>query len=451
MKKLVYLVLVFLSLAGILYAAENEPNRPARVKKNVRDNRSRVLQRLELPAVDIEGQFTLEKVISARRSVRMFRQEPLDMEVMAQLLWAGQGITDEKNSYRAAPSAGAIYPFRLYVVIRGGVYIYDPAGEKLEKIINGDVRGKLAKSALGQSAITQAPCSIILAGNARGLIEKYSNDAKRFLYLEAGHIAQNILLQGTAMGLGGVPIGSFDEDKIKELCRFPSGTEAVYIISLGYPAAGPLLSAEDKTVAKTPEATEKLRAVMIIPDERFSDRELFDTLDGLSVAGFDVDIAGTELDIYEGDQRGIIETSVLINDISVDDYDAFVLVSGRRIEAFTKNSAVLDIIYDAWTGQKVVAAIGRSTKVLGLAGVVDGYDVTGDNSARTTLRKSGANFTAGRVERDDNVVTAQDYESAAQFARLISEAVSGRHSLSPSSSGRYVPRNVRRRRGEPTR
>lgn len=446
MKRFLYAVLAVLLFVCGLNGADNEPNRVTR--KNVRNRR--VLQVLPLPKADVEGVFTVEQVIAARRSVRQFNRQSLDMKTVGQLLWAGQGITDEVNSYRAAPSAGAIYPFKLYVVIRGGVYIYDPEnGGKLEKILNGDTRDKLSKAALGQAAVKDAPCSIILAGNARGLVERYSSNAKQFMYIEAGHIAQNILLQATAIGLGGVPIGSFDEDKIKELYKFPSGTEAVYIVSVGVPASGALLLEEE--APKQEAATqERPRAVIMLPDEMFSNDEFFDTLDGLSIAGFDVDIAGEVLDIYRSDERGFIETNILVNRINVADYDAIVLVSGRKIESFAKKTAVLDIIYEAFEEQKVVAAIGRSAKLLGEAGIVNGYTVTGDNSARTTLRKAGANFTGGRVERDDNIITADDYEAAATFARLIAEAVEGRQSLSPSSSGRFVPPSVRKRRGEPT-
>lgn len=188
-----------------------------------------------LPSPEIDGQMSLEKAVAQRRSVRGFTDTPPTIEQIGQLCWAGQGITDEDTGYRAAPSAGALYPIELYVVTGDGVHHYQPDGHTLERHLAGDVREDLEKASLGQDAITDAPTCIVVAAVVERTARKYGRRAERYCFMEAGHVAQNILLQATALGLAGVPIGAFDDDQAAAILKLPNRHRVLYVLPIGHP------------------------------------------------------------------------------------------------------------------------------------------------------------------------------------------------------------------------
>ncbi len=191
-------------------------------------------EEVTLPQPNLKGRLSLEEVLAKRRSVRQFREEELTWEEISQLLWAGQGITDPKG-FRTAPSAGALYPLELYLATAEGSYHYLPDGHKLKKVAEGDGRGRLGEAGLKQGALGEAPAIIVIAAVYERTEAKYGSRAQRYVHLEAGHAAQNILLQATALGLGAVPIGAFDDQEVKEALPLPSDHEPLYLIPVGHP------------------------------------------------------------------------------------------------------------------------------------------------------------------------------------------------------------------------
>ena len=83
---------------------------------------------LSQPASD--GEISVERAIEERRTIRAFRPDPLSMDQLSQLLWAAQGVTDERRGFRAAPSGGALYPLDVYAVVgeKGGMIANRPFG-----------------------------------------------------------------------------------------------------------------------------------------------------------------------------------------------------------------------------------------------------------------------------------------------------------------------------------
>jgi nitroreductase len=61
-----------------------------------------------------------------------------------------------------------------------------------------------------------------------------ADNGKRFALLETGHIAQNLLLEAVSLGLVGVPMTGFADQKVKAALKIPDGQETVYIIPVGY-------------------------------------------------------------------------------------------------------------------------------------------------------------------------------------------------------------------------
>ena len=193
-------------------------------------------QTIKLSEPKLDGPLSLEQTLSRRRSIRRFSSRQISFDKISQLAWAGQGITEKQRGLRTAPSAGAIYPIELYVAIPQGFFIYRPHNHSLEKVINSDIRKKLSEASLGQRSVADAGVDIIIAGSEKKLAARYGDRAKTFMLLEAGHIAQNILLQAVSLDLGGVPVGAYDIDAVGKVCKLPKKLQALYIIPIGYPA-----------------------------------------------------------------------------------------------------------------------------------------------------------------------------------------------------------------------
>ena len=186
-----------------------------------------------LPAPPKEGKMSLEETLSKRRSIRRFKPAPLTREQIAQLCWSAQGVSDTPSGHRTAPSAGALYPLELYVVTAAGVEHYAPSRHALEKRLQGDLRSKLQAAALGQDSVGEAPATFAITGVVSRTRVKYGPRAERYVMIEVGHAAQNLLLQAVAMDLGAVPIGAFHDQQVSEILSLPAGEIPLYLIPVG--------------------------------------------------------------------------------------------------------------------------------------------------------------------------------------------------------------------------
>lgn len=197
---------------------------------------------IPLPEPKLSGPISLEETIKERRSRREFNQEPLTLEQVAQILWSAQGITDKELGFRAAPSAGALYPLDIYVVVsengvKGaatGVYHFNPEEFVLEKTLAGDVRSALMAASLSQEAIGEAPVSLVITAEYERTTGKYGERGIRYVHIETGHAAQNIYLQVETLGLGTVSIGAFSDDEVSRILQLPEGYEPLYIMPIGH-------------------------------------------------------------------------------------------------------------------------------------------------------------------------------------------------------------------------
>lgn len=193
-----------------------------------------LLKSIELPKPRSQGSISLEQAIGNRESVRSFTKQPLSLEQIGQLLWSGQGLRDALGK-RTVPSAGALYPLELYLVIEEGVYYYVPEGHRMEPHVESDMRSSLSSAALGQECISQAPITFILTAVFSRMETKYGKErSPQYICLEAGHAAQNILLQATALGLHGVPVGAFYEEQVTKILQLQRDHYPLYLIPLGF-------------------------------------------------------------------------------------------------------------------------------------------------------------------------------------------------------------------------
>jgi SagB-type dehydrogenase family enzyme len=192
------------------------------------------------------SQYSLEEVIQQRRSIRHFSGEGATLEELAKLLYLGNGVTGSLQNgnvawtLRAAPSAGALYPIEMYPItlnVRGispGIYHYNVREHALELLKEGDYREILYSSALEQEMLLSASVVILLTAIFVRTRSKYGERGYRYVFLDAGHVGENIYLVATAMGFGVVSVGGFYDDELNQLLYIDGVNEAVvYILVLG--------------------------------------------------------------------------------------------------------------------------------------------------------------------------------------------------------------------------
>lgn len=191
-----------------------------------------------LPGPRTDSNYAIERALDVRRTRRDFRSGTLTLDQLGQLLWAAQGVT-QRDGLRSAPSAGALYPLVVYVVAGEGtqlpaaIYRYLPAEHALMAHVQGERRAKLAEAALQQDWIAQAAVIFVITASERRTMRKYGTRGLRYVHIEVGHAAQNLLLQATALGLGSAVVGAFHDDTVGKLLNLPAGESPLYIIPVG--------------------------------------------------------------------------------------------------------------------------------------------------------------------------------------------------------------------------
>jgi len=194
-------------------------------------------ERISLPRPRYQSQTSVEQALSRRRSVRDFRDRPLVLSELSQLLWAAQGIT-HRSGYRAAPSAGALYPLDVYVLagnitgIEVGTYKYLPHEHSLLHHASGDKRMALRQAALDQPAVSSAAAVFVICAVYEKTTGTYGKRGNRYVHMEAGHAAQNVYLQAVALQLGTVVLGAFDDEQVKEVLTLRE-EQPLYLMPVG--------------------------------------------------------------------------------------------------------------------------------------------------------------------------------------------------------------------------
>ena len=187
------------------------------------------------PTTGLRTAMTLEEALSKRRSVREFAEGAIPRDDILWLCWAAQGITSVEG-HRTAPSAGATYPLELLVATSSGCFTYDPPHHRLIRRTEDDLRPALAWAAGGQPVVAQAAAVFVITAVPSRTTAKYGPRSARYVHLEAGHAAQNLLLLAAAMGFGAVPVGAFHDARMREVLDVNGDHEVLYLIPVGVPA-----------------------------------------------------------------------------------------------------------------------------------------------------------------------------------------------------------------------
>jgi len=201
-------------------------------------------KRIPLAAGDTQATLPLDQALRLRKSVRRFSEQPLTLAQLAYLLWASGGIQREQGgfAFRTAPSAGGLYPIETYVAanrvegLPAGLYHYAVRDHVLEELRLGELGQAVALAALGQRMCAQAQAVFIWSAVFERSRWKYKQRSYRYIYLDAGHVAENLALAATALGLGTCQIGALFDDACNQIVGVDGIEESViYMSVVGHP------------------------------------------------------------------------------------------------------------------------------------------------------------------------------------------------------------------------
>jgi SagB-type dehydrogenase family enzyme len=204
-------------------------------------------EKIELACKTEMETLTLDEALLKRKSIRHYARDPMTADELSYLLWASSGIqrTERGFEFRTAPSAGALYPIETYVVVNrvdgvpAGVYHYSVREHCLDVVSKGDVSSEIAIAALGQRMCLEAAAVVVWTAIFQRSKWKYEQRAYRYIYLDAGHIGENLALAATAIGLGSCQVGALFDDEVNKIVGV-DGTEesVVYMSVVGKPHLG---------------------------------------------------------------------------------------------------------------------------------------------------------------------------------------------------------------------
>jgi SagB-type dehydrogenase family enzyme len=184
------------------------------------------------------------ETLRRRRSTRSFSPKPLSLDDLSCVFLGFSGIQRKERGYEfhTAPSAGALYPIETYLVVNNmenlekAVYHYNIKAHALEELNKGDFAEETAHAALEQKLCAEAPVVLVWTAVFERSKWKYAQRAYRYAYLEVGHIAQNLALASTSIGLRSCQIGAFFDDEINQIIGVEGKDEsAIYLSVVGHP------------------------------------------------------------------------------------------------------------------------------------------------------------------------------------------------------------------------
>ena len=199
---------------------------------------------LKLPEPKVTNSMTLDEALRKRRSIREYTSDPIELEELSYLVWASGGIRyrDENLEFRTAPSAGALYPIETYLIVNHvteldpGVYHYSVREHTLEGLKNGNFSREIVNAGMGQEMLGLAAVIFVWTAIFNRSKWKYKQRAYRYVYLDAGHIAENLALAATSLGLGSCQIGALYDDEVNHVIGVDGVEESVlYMSSVGRP------------------------------------------------------------------------------------------------------------------------------------------------------------------------------------------------------------------------
>jgi SagB-type dehydrogenase family enzyme len=201
-------------------------------------------KKIKLDHKNLKINKTLDSVFHERKSVRKYKDEPITIEDLSYLLWSSTGLERKEKEYefRTTPSAGATYPIETYIVVNNvkdlepGVYHYNIKNHELEQLKLGDFKKDITRAAMNQSKCAYAGVVFIWTAVINRTKYRYGQRAYRYIFMDAGHIAENLALSCVGLGLGSCQIAALYDDMVNKIIELDGETEStIYMTSLGKP------------------------------------------------------------------------------------------------------------------------------------------------------------------------------------------------------------------------
>jgi SagB-type dehydrogenase family enzyme len=206
--------------------------------------------RVALPSHGEGPMIPLGVAIRARRTPRTLMAHSMKLEDLSCLLFHACGATDQNEdgifprSFRASPSAGAMYPIDLFFHtlhvddLPAGLYHYNPLRHDLATVAVGDRSRTIAAGMVQPDLAYKSVLVMFLVASFERTTQKYGERGYRFALIEAGHIGQNLALVAEGMGLGAVMLGGYIDHRIDEFLGLDGVSQSVvYAIAIGRPVS----------------------------------------------------------------------------------------------------------------------------------------------------------------------------------------------------------------------
>lgn len=186
-----------------------------------------------------EGQGEFDQLLASRRSSRDLQASIAYADLVA-LLWSSAATTGTLQegdgpvfALRATPSAGGLHPIDVYVIanrvegIDRGVYYFHPFKEELQLLGRADASRMAGDGFFFQEFIAEAAAIFLLVANFQRTTWKYGERGYRLCLLDAGHLAQNLVLKAIDLGCRCVPIAGFHDALLAAELGIDGVTEAL--------------------------------------------------------------------------------------------------------------------------------------------------------------------------------------------------------------------------------
>ncbi len=188
------------------------------------------LQPIQLLAPQIDGGKPLMQVLQKRSTSREFSPDELPPQVLSNLLWAAYGINRPETGKRTVPSAMNCQEIDLYVSMASGIYLYDARTNRLEPILNEDIRSLTGK----QSFVKTAPVNLIMVADFNRMGNYSSEKKEAYAHADAAFIGQNVYLFCASEGLATVFRASIDKPALAKAMKLREDQKILFSQTVGY-------------------------------------------------------------------------------------------------------------------------------------------------------------------------------------------------------------------------
>ena len=188
------------------------------------------LKPIQLLSPQIDGGKPLMQALQKRSTSRDFSPDSLPPQVLSNLLWAAYGFNRADIGKRTVPSASNCQEIDLYVSMASGLYLYDAKTNRLEPILNEDIRSLTGK----QPFVKTAPLNLIMVADFSRMGKYSPEDKDIYSHTDAGFIGQNVYLFCASEGLATVFRASIDKPALAKAMKLLEDQKILFSQTVGY-------------------------------------------------------------------------------------------------------------------------------------------------------------------------------------------------------------------------